>query len=193
MPKVSVVIPIYDMENGAFFLWRAINSVLDQTFKDVEIVITKDGKMAENTNSGIKKAKGELVKILYMDDWLDDIEYLEKVVRTFESERVEWVITGSTTNLTPYWTDDIETGNNKLGSPSALTFRNHFEDNLLFDEKLSWLLDCDLYRRMFDKYKSVHIQPKTLVGIGIHPGQMTNLMSDDYKLSEHKYMRSKYE
>ena len=191
-PKISIVLPIHEMKNGAFFLWRAINSIMEQTFKDYEIIITKEGKMAENTNAGIKKAKGEIVKILYMDDWLDHPDYLLMVCGQFLYPDTEWLITSATTNLHPKWTNDIETGNNKLGSPSALTFRNHFEENLLFDEKLSWLLDCDLYKRLKEKYGEPDIFTQVNIGIGIHEGQATNLMSDDYKLSEHEYVRNKY-
>ena len=46
------------MPNGAFFLWRLVQSLMSQTFKGYELVITKEGKMAENTNSGIRKARG---------------------------------------------------------------------------------------------------------------------------------------
>src|SRR3990167_4224394 len=83
MPKVSIIIPIHDMKNGAFFLWRAINSIMEQTFKDYEIIITKEGKMAENTNAGIEKARGELIKILYLDDYFTDKLALEEMVKNF--------------------------------------------------------------------------------------------------------------
>ena len=193
-PKISIVLPIHDMKNGAFFLWRAINSILDQSFKDYEIIITKEGSMPTNTNAGIKKAKGEIVKILYMDDWLQSPTYLEELWLCFNTDpNIEWLVTAATTNIKPYWTDDIQAGNNKLGSPSALAFRNHFEDNLLFDEKLSWLLDCDLYKRMEKKFGKPSIYPFVEVGIGVGDHQMTNLMSDDYKLSEHEYVQKKYE
>jgi len=39
-PKVSIVIPSYNHEK---FVAEAIQSVLDQTFQDFEIVITDDG------------------------------------------------------------------------------------------------------------------------------------------------------
>lgn len=179
------------MKNGAFFLWRAINSVMDQTFKDYEIIITKEGSMPINTNAGLLKAKGDYVKILYMDDWLESPDYLEKVVEALDKSNSTWLITSATTNLNPYWTDDIETGNNKLGSPSALTMKSFAK--MFFDEKLSWLLDCDLYKRLNDQYGKPLILTNIQVGIGIHDGQMTNLLSDDYKLSEHIYMQKKYE
>jgi|SRR3990167_1787276 len=188
-PKVSLVLPIHDMKNGAFFLWRAVNSIMEQTFKDYEIIITKEGSMPVNTNIGIEKSRGELIKILYMDDYFTDKTALEEMVKNF-TERDSWMIVGTNDNENPEWTDDIETGNNKLGSPSALMMRG--TDRLLFDEKLSWLLDVDLYKRM-EHYCGL---PKILKGnyitIGKHDGQMTHLMSDDYKLSEHEYVRNKY-
>lgn len=196
-PKVSIVVPIHDMKNGAFFLWRCINSIMEQTFKDYEIIITKEGSMPVNTNAGIKKAKGELIKILYMDDWFAYPEALSGMVDILEGAPEDyydmWLISATDTNTDPRWTDDIETGNNKLGSPSALMFRNQFEENLLFDENLSWLLDCDLYKRMHKKFGQPSVMRRKVgVNIGVHEGQMTNLMSDDYKLSEHEYVREKY-
>src|SRR3990167_6227512 len=150
-PKISIVIPIHNMANGAFFLWRAINSIMEQTFKDYEIIITKQGKMAENTNAGMARARGELIKILYLDDYFTESSVLQRIVDNFDKD-VHWMLLGANTNPEPYWTDNIQTGNNKLGSPSALVFRNtkdtgHNEGSYkwYFDERMSWLLDCDLY------------------------------------------------
>lgn len=192
-PQVSIVVPIHNMKDGDKFLWRLVNSLTEQTFKDWELIITREGKMAENTNAGIKKARGKLVKILYLDDYLTDEISLESMVNMFEmGGDTEWALFGTHNNRTPKWTDDIATGNNKLGSPSALMFRNHFNDNLLFDENMSWLLDCDYYKRMFEKYK----YPSTIVGnfitLGEGDHQMTHILTDEEKLAEHKYMKQKY-
>jgi len=187
-PKVSIVIPIHNMQDGDFFLWRAVTSIMEQTFKDYEIVIVKEGLMAENTNAGILKARGELVKILYLDDYFAHPNALQDIVDNFEGE---WMITGVNTNPTPYWTTDILVGNNHLGSPSALTMRN--ETALLFDPRLSWLLDCELYWRLFKQYGQPKILKGVNVNIGIHEGQMTNLMSDDYKYKEHELVQKLYE
>lgn len=177
------------MKNKEFFLNRALESVRCQTFQDYEIVVTEDGKMAENTNSAIKKATGTLVKILYMDDFLAHPNALKEIVDNFEFED-EWLITGADTNPHPYWTDDIETGNNRLGSPSALTMRKRTA--MLFDERMSWLLDCDLYRRMYDEYGPPKILDTIGVTIGVGDHQMTYILTDAEKLKEHKLMRKKY-
>lgn len=183
-PKISVVIPIHDMKNGANFLWQSINALMEQSFKDFEIVIVKEGKMAENTNAGIKRARGELIKILYLDDRLAHKDALKDIVENFKGQ---WLITGVNDNLNPYYTHDIETGNNKLGSPSALTILN--DNPMLFDENMSWLLDCDYYKRMYEKYG----EPVILTGVNviIEKGdhQMTNILTDEDKAKEEEYIR----
>ncbi len=198
-PKISVVVPIHNMADGDKFLWRLVNSLTAQTFKDWELIITKDGKMAENTNSGIKRARGELIKILYLDDYFLTENALMKMVIIFEgfekmqNKIIEWLIVATDDNLHPAWTDDIETGNNKLSSPSALMFRNHFEDNLLFDERMSWLLDADFYKRMYKKYGKPVILNDQIIGIGKGDHQMTHILTDEEKLKEYELIKQKYE
>lgn len=191
-PKVSIVVPIHDMKNGGFFLWRLVNSLTSQTFKDWELIITKDGKMAENTNSGIKRARGKYIKILYLDDYFTDETVLGLAIKYMEKYNLEWGIYGSHNNQRPEWTDNIETGNNRLGSPSALIFRNHFEDNLLFDERMSWLLDCDYYRRLHDKYGKPALFLGACITLGEGDHQMTHILIDEEKLKEHELIKEKY-
>lgn len=187
-PRISIAIPVHNMKNKDFFLERALHSIREQSFQDYEIVITEKGRMAENTNAAIRESKGDLIKILYMDDWLAHKDVLKDIVEKFKGE---WLITGCDTNPRPYWTDDIETGNNKLGSPSCLTIKNGL--HMYFDERMSWLLDCDFYKRMYEKYGAPTILNNVDVIIGIHDGQMTNILTTEEKLLEHKIIREKYE
>ena len=95
-PKISICIPTHNMDNADFFLVRLIKSLQTQTFRDFEIVITKDGAMAENTNATIKKAKGEIIKILYMDDYLAHPDSLKNIVGNFKGG---WLATGCVHNF----------------------------------------------------------------------------------------------
>lgn len=107
MPRVSIVIPTC---NRPELLKRALNSVLNQTYQDFEIIVVDDGqkesaedvvgqfngerikyiKHAERKggavarNTGIKSAQGEFIAFLDDDDeWLP--EKLEVQMRGFEN------------------------------------------------------------------------------------------------------------
>lgn len=203
-PKISVVIPIHaTMKDGAYFLWRSVQAIMEQSFKDYEIVIVQEGSMPVNSNAGLNKARGELIKILYLDDYLAHPHALQKIVDNFEPEDV-WMATGCLHQRTggrdfyedphsPHYaeyTEDIHTGNNRLGSPSVVVLRN--EGHLLFDENLSFLLDCDLYKRYYQKFGPPKILDDLNVVIGIHDGQTSNTMPNAEKIEEFKYMQQKY-
>ena len=190
--RFSIAVPTHDMKNGDFFLARLLKSLDEQTFRDFEIVITKDGKMAENTNSAIKKSKGELVKILYMDDYLAHPNALQVISDGFEGA---WLVTGCSHDPgghthVPTWSAKVPRGMNTIGSPSVLTLKN--DNPLLFDENLSWLLDCELYGRLYEKHGAPTILDDINVTIGIHDGQMTRLIPDEAKDQEYYYVTKKH-
>lgn len=192
---ISIIVPVHDMKNKDFFLKRCLDSIRAQSYQDYEIVISENGKgMASNTNAGIKTANGEIIKILFMDDYLAHANSLRDVVRHFKGG---WLVTGCEHDNGarhnphfPYYNPDIFLGRNTIGSPSVLAFENL--KPLLFNEKLTWLLDCDLYTRLFEKYGEPVILNSINVVIGIGDHQTTHVLSEKVKDREYDYMRNKY-
>ena len=192
---ISIILPYHDTEKSAFFLKRAIDSVMKQTYQDYEIVLTKAGKMAENTNAGIRKSKGEIIKILFMDDYLYHENVLQEIVDAFDESDKQWLATGCIHDNGelfnphfPVWSDDIAKGVNTIGSPSVVAFKG----KEYFDENLSWTLDCDLYVQMKKKYGEPILLNSigTVIGIGDH--QTTNVLTDQQKGEEVNYLIKKY-
>lgn len=110
MPKVSVIIPNY---NHAIFLKQRIDSVLNQTYKDFEVIILDDcstdnskeviegyrshpaithivyneknsGSPFEQWNKGLKLAEGEYIWIAESDD-LSDCTFLQILVAALQN------------------------------------------------------------------------------------------------------------
>ena len=107
MSKVSVIIPTYNREN---YISETIESVLNQTFQDFEIIVIDDGstdktktklekfkskiKLIEQKNSeravsrnnGVKNSSGEYIAFLDSDDlWASD--KLEKQVEILDNKK----------------------------------------------------------------------------------------------------------
>jgi glycosyltransferase involved in cell wall biosynthesis len=196
-PKISICIPYHDTPNTAFYLARLLRSIEKQTFKDYELVIDKAGNFAKTHNKTIARAKGEIIQMLQMDDYLADKDSLERIYSNFFPSTT-WLISASLHDQNgevgglhiPQWVDDIWTGNNKLGSVSTLAMRR--EKALLFEEPLSWLVDCDLYYRLYLKYGEPKLCKVPNVVIDTRTDRLTHTLSDQLKLDEIYYLRQKY-
>ncbi len=233
MAKISVVIPVHEMDNWKFFLDRCLSSIYSQNYGDYEVVISNDSIQADertiganhierwvaesryypytfvrrqlsepkgmptNSNRAIESARGELIKVIYMDDYLAHGNALQEIVDNFTKESA-WLVTGCLHDdgtgpknyHAPSYNALLYTGVNTVGSPSVLTLRR--EGHLLFDTSLSFLLDCDLYKRLHDTYGPPVILNTPNVAIGLHRGQTTNIMSEQAKEAERLYLLEKY-
>ncbi len=222
---ISIAIPTISMKNGKELFTRCLNSLWDQSFQEFEIVVTDNSDddtikslcdyyktgiryyknsrkgISQNTNEAIKHSTGELVKILYMDDFLLDDEALELMVKKFKGQ---WLVSGCLhvdelgiigTPHIPSYNERIFEGYNTIGSPSVLMIKNSNPldgSPQLFDENLGWMLDCDYYKRLHDLYGEPIVLDKPLIGIGLHPAQATNTLGDEIKLKEQEYLHKKY-
>jgi len=113
-PLVSIIIPVY---NGSNFMREAIDSALEQTYRDIEIIVVNDGStdhgatesiarsygdkiryvkksnggVSSALNAGIKSMRGEYFSWLSHDDkYLP--EKIESQVNTLQSMREKHVI-----------------------------------------------------------------------------------------------------
>lgn len=115
MVKVSVVIPVYNVED---YLAECLDSVVNQTLSDIEIICINDGSTDKSldilneyasrdnritvidqengghavaTNRGMKLAKGEYLYLMDSDD-IVDVHALEETVNIAEERNVDFVI-----------------------------------------------------------------------------------------------------
>lgn len=65
MPKVSVIVPVYNVEK---YLIKSLDSLVNQTLEDIEIIVVNDGS-TDNSKKIIE---------VYKEKYQDKIKYLEK-------------------------------------------------------------------------------------------------------------------
>ena len=124
MPKFSIIIPVYNVED---YIKKCLDSVFNQTYTNYEVIVVNDGtkdnsmKIVKNydvriinqenqglsmaRNNGVKKAKGEYILFLDSDDYLEEntLQEIENVLDYLEVECDDYVIDKiiNTYNLQP--------------------------------------------------------------------------------------------
>ena len=109
--KISVIIPVYNVEK---YIIECIESIINQTFKDIEIIVVNDGSkdnsikiveeylsdkrikiinkanggLSSARNEGMKVAKGEYIYFIDSDDFINE-DVLEVLYKNLESERFD--------------------------------------------------------------------------------------------------------
>ena len=116
--KVSVVVPVYNVEK---YLKRCLDSIINQTYKNIEIILVNDGSkdnsrdiceeyeknfdniilinqenggLSAARNTGLKYVKGEAVTFVDSDDWLE-LDAIAYYVDSMKKYNVDMVVTNN--------------------------------------------------------------------------------------------------
>lgn len=109
MEKLSIIVPVYNVEK---YIEKCILSLLNQTYKNLEIILIDDGStdksgkicdiysekderikvihknnegVGKARNTGIKSATGKYITFVDPDDWVD-VEAYENIISKFNNE-----------------------------------------------------------------------------------------------------------
>jgi glycosyltransferase involved in cell wall biosynthesis len=214
---------------GIQYLKDLIHSIQIQTFQDWEIVISDHsqnddiyeyvltiynqnrggvkyvrnlsnyGNGVANLNQSLQRAEGEIVKIMFQDDFMFDRRCLEKFDKVFQNEETKWAVCGCNHTrdgvnferfMVPSWNDRLLEGVNTISSPSVLAFRN--ENVELFDENLTMLMDVEYYYRLGERYGLPTILEDCLVTNRCHDNQISSRYSGNLG-DEVRYCKEKYD
>lgn len=114
--KISIIIPVYNTEK---FLEKCLNSVINQTLKEIEIIIVNDGSIDNSLeiiknfqqiddriillneqnggssiarNKGLEKSKAKYIYFIDSDDYLEEKTMFEEIYNKCEEDNLDMVI-----------------------------------------------------------------------------------------------------
>jgi glycosyltransferase involved in cell wall biosynthesis len=226
--KISICIPTWEQYGyGVSFLRNNLDSILLQTYKNYDVIISDHsinseiesvvneyksnldikylkysenrGNGPSNTNNSILNADGDIIKIMFQDDFFYNPNSLELIYNKFTNTNCDWVVNGCNhtydngktfnDNMIPHWNNNIILGVNTISSPSVLSFKNYGVN--FFDDNLTMLMDCEMYYNLYLKYGLPEIISDILITNRMHSHQISQMYNKDINL-EIKYIKEKY-
>ena len=154
MPLLSVIVPVYNVEN---YLKKCVNSILNQTFTDYEVLLIDDGSTDDSSaicddfatsdsrikvfhqingglsaarNKGIAESTGKYLSFIDSDDWIDKDMFENMLSRINADNEIDIVVCG-----------------HRVVTESGITIETvAFSENQLFDreEATTLILKDDL-------------------------------------------------
>ena len=229
--KLSVAIPTWESYGrGSEFLDDLLSTIEIQHFKNFEVVISdhsqnddvynkvlefnskfdikyfrnreKLGNSPSNTNTAIKKCSGEIIKIMFQDDFFYDDEAFEKIYYTLKDSNKMWLLNGCNHTdddgnsfhweFYPKFNPDLLKGVNTISSPSVVAFKR--ESEVYFDETLVNFMDIDYYYGMREKYGDPVLYNDVLISNRVHKDSISSNMKnkEEMILTESEYCIKKY-
>ena len=126
-PLISIIVPIYNVE---LYLQRCLDSIVNQSYTNLEIILVNDGSqdncpqicdeyaakdnrivvihkenggLSDARNAGLEICRGEYISFVDSDDWINN-EYIENLIRPTQDETYDFIISDysvSTNKATP--------------------------------------------------------------------------------------------
>jgi glycosyltransferase involved in cell wall biosynthesis len=231
MKKISICIPTWEFcGKGSEFLDDLLRTIEIQSFKEFEVIISDHsqnndiliksqefnskfdikyfknennrGNSPANLNNAISKCSGEIIKIMFQDDFFYDDESLEKIYYALSNSDKMWLLNGTNhTNdhgnsfywdLYPQFNDQLLMGVNTISSPSVVSFKRQSE--IIFDETLVYFMDVDYYYGMRKKYGDPVFYDDILITNRVHENSISSNIANKEKmmLVESEYCFQKY-
>lgn len=130
MPKISIILPVYNVEK---YIAKSIESIQNQSFKDFELLVVIDGSpdkskeialeyakydnrihileknnggLSDARNYGLDRSQGEYIYFIDSDDWIES-NLLEENITILEKNKLDFIIFG-------YFQDDTDTNENLI-------------------------------------------------------------------------------
>lgn len=128
MPKVSIIVPVYNVEK---YISKCIESIINQSYTDFEILIVDDGSpdrsiekievyddprikilrkenggLSDARNYGLERSKGEYIIFVDSDDWIETDLLNDSVIYLDNKSEIDLIILG--------YIKDYEDKNEKL-------------------------------------------------------------------------------
>jgi glycosyltransferase involved in cell wall biosynthesis len=167
---------------------------------DIRHIWNRDGRRlaSANVNNAMTHATGPILKILFQDDFLSGNNALSQIHQAMDQSG-KWLLCGSCVTrdgitqerpMVPRLTEKLQFGKNTVSSPSVLAMHRDFA--MQFDETLIWLMDVELYKRLWDSHGDPVILSDPLVVNRLHEGQVSASISKQLRHKELRYIRAKF-
>lgn len=197
-PALTVIVPIYNAKN---YLKKCIESIIKQTYKNLEIILVNDGStdgskeicdeyekldrriqvvhqenkgLLETRYIGTERAKGDYITFVDADDWIDPNMY-KTLMQILENSLAEMVSCG----MYRYW--DENTIDCSYSFLEERTYTKEYIENciipvMLWDEcRGGQGLDPSLCSKIYKK-ELIRKYLKQVQGLGIYLGEDTAVM-----------------
>lgn len=163
MPKISVIVPVYNKEK---YLSKCLDSILNQTFKDIEIICVNDGStdkslsilqdyakqnkqikiisqqnqgLSAARNTGMLKAKGKWITFIDPDDYIDAETYETALNKIYDK-----------TELICFGIKTFGKSTKEQKQSDKNYYKINYDGVVQATDAVIWNTDCSVCNKLFD-------------------------------------------